>query len=194
MRRPPSERQAALAARQLHYHRERLGWLRDKMRDNEALLLSYLTRLGANAAILPGGYEVKGGLPSPSEDLAVRKLAPESPYEQLALRVGEREIVRESPPGPPPTGEDSWRATMGGGSGGAMRSEEGSTYAVRECRRCFDGVVHIGGPNEVKTAPCSDCRGTGRVLSYIYPKPKGRRGPWPPGKDAVESRHTNDAR
>lgn len=40
MSRPPSERRAVLAARQLHYHCERLRWIRDKMRDNETLLVS----------------------------------------------------------------------------------------------------------------------------------------------------------
>lgn len=54
-------------------------------------------------------------------------------------------------------------------------------YAERECGWCWGGAVHIGGPEEVRTAPCPDCGGTGRVLAYLYPKPKGRRGPWPPG-------------
>lgn len=194
MKRPPSERQAALAARQLHYHRERLRWFRDKMRDNETVLLSYLTRLDSDAAILPGGYEIAGELASPSGDVAVRKLTPESPYEQLALRVGEREIVREPPPGTPPVGEEPRKATTGGGLGEAMRSEEGSTYAERECGRCLGGVVHVGSPTEVRTAPCPDCHGTGKVLSYLYPKPKGRRGPWPPEETAAQGRRTGDAR
>ena len=90
MNRPPSERQAATAARQFHYHRERLRWIRDKMRDNEALLLSYLTRLDADAAVLPSGYEIAGERASPYVDVAVRKLTPESPYEQLSLRIGRR--------------------------------------------------------------------------------------------------------
>ncbi len=58
MIRPATERQAALAARQLHYHRERLRWMRDQMRDNEALLFLYLAHLGANTAVLPGGYRL----------------------------------------------------------------------------------------------------------------------------------------
>jgi len=53
-------------------------------------------------------------------------------------------------------------------------------YVERECGRCLEGVVHVGGPAEVKTAPCPDCEGTGKTLAFLYPKPKGRRGPWPP--------------
>lgn len=61
-----------------------------------------------------------------------------------------------------------------------MRPEEGAAYIERECGRCFDGVVHVGGPREVRTAPCANCHGTGTVLAYLYPRPRGRRGPWPP--------------
>lgn len=63
----------------------------------------------------------------------------------------------------------------------------------RECGRCFDGAVHVGGPMEVRTAPCPNCRGTGKVLSYLYPKPEGRRGPWPP-EEAAEVGRGKDAR
>ncbi len=92
MRRPPTERQAALAAWQLHYHRERLRWMRDRMRDNEALLLLYLAHVGANTVVLPGGYHVQG-YASSARDVAVEKLIPKSPYEQLVLRVAERRIA-----------------------------------------------------------------------------------------------------
>ncbi len=63
------------------------------MRDNEALLLSYLTRLEARAAVLPGGYRISGERASPDRDVAVEKLAPANPYEQLELCIGEREIA-----------------------------------------------------------------------------------------------------
>lgn len=86
----PTERQAALAARQLHYHRRRLRWIEARTRDNEALLLSYLTRAGTGAAVLPCGYRVSGAGASPDGDVAVERLAPESPYEQLVLRTNER--------------------------------------------------------------------------------------------------------
>jgi hypothetical protein len=67
-------------------------------------------------------------------------------------------------------------------------------YVERECRRCFEGVIHVGGPKEVRTAPCPDCQGTGKVLAYLYPKPKGRRGPWPPQGAAAEGWRIRDAR
>lgn len=69
-----------------------------------------------------------------------------------------------------------------------MRPEKVSTYVERECGRCFDGVVHVGGPMEVRTAPCPTCHGTCKVLSYLYPKPEGRRGPWPPQEAVAENR------
>ncbi len=92
MRRPPTERHAALAARQLHYHRERLRWIRGRMRDNEALLLLYLAHLGADTTVLQGGYHVQEHASS-AREVAVEKLIPKSPYEQLVLRVGERRIA-----------------------------------------------------------------------------------------------------
>lgn len=84
-----TEKQAALAARQLHYHRARLRWMQERMRDNEALLLLYLTRLDAEATTLSGGYRVAGRASS-VHDVTVERLAPENRYEQLALRMGER--------------------------------------------------------------------------------------------------------
>jgi hypothetical protein len=104
MKGTPTERQAAQAARQLHYHRERLGWIEVRMRDNEALLLSYLTRTGAGAAVLPGGYRVSGGAVSPDGDVAVEKLAPGSPCEQLVLRTGVSETARSDAFRSPPDG------------------------------------------------------------------------------------------
>ncbi len=61
-------------------------------------------------------------------------------------------------------------------------------YVERECQRCEEGCVHVGGPCEVETEPCPDCRGTGKVLSYLYPRPKGRCGPWPPEGSVTEGR------
>ena len=88
----PTERQAALAARQLHYHREKLRWILDRMRQNEDLLRLYLTHLDTNAAILPGGFRV-GVNPATSHELAVEKLAPKNLYEQLVLPVEQRKIA-----------------------------------------------------------------------------------------------------
>lgn len=53
-------------------------------------------------------------------------------------------------------------------------------YVERECGRCLKGLVHVGGPTELDTAPCPDCEGTGTILAFLYPKPRSRRGPWPP--------------
>ena len=92
MRRPPSERQAALAARQLHYHRGRLRWLLSRMQENEDLLRLYLTILDAEQAVLPGGFRVVRGTPLDG-GLGVEKLAPNNPYKQLVLPVGERQVA-----------------------------------------------------------------------------------------------------
>lgn len=60
--------------------------MRDRMRDNEALLLTYLRRLDAGTAVLPGGYRIVGEA-SPAQEVEVEKLMPKSLYEQLELRV-----------------------------------------------------------------------------------------------------------
>ncbi len=60
--------------------------MRDRMRDNEALLLLYLTHLNVGGAVLPGGYRVQERASS-ARDVAVEKLIPKSPYEQLVLRI-----------------------------------------------------------------------------------------------------------
>jgi ribosomal protein S27AE len=67
-----------------------------------------------------------------------------------------------------------------------------SEYVERECARCLDGVIHVGGPTEVKTTTCPHCGGTGEVRAFLYPKPKGRRGLWPPEEAAAEARRTSD--
>lgn len=114
MRGVPTERQAVLAARQLHYHRARLRWIEDRVEENQALLLSYLTRLGTGATVLPGGYLVSGEHASPDVDVAVERLAPKNPYEQLVLRVGGGETARARPRGSP-AGEEPRKATAEGG-------------------------------------------------------------------------------
>lgn len=91
VKRSPTERQAALAARQLHYHREKLHWIQARMNENQALLHFYLTRLETNAAVLPGGFHVAGN-PAADRELTVEKLTPKNLYEQLALPV-DREVA-----------------------------------------------------------------------------------------------------
>ena len=40
----------------LLYHRERLGWMEERMGENAALLESYLALAGEGETVLPGGY------------------------------------------------------------------------------------------------------------------------------------------
>lgn len=91
MKRAPTERQAALAVKQLHYHRENLIWIQVRMIENEALLRSYLTRLETNMAVLAGGFRVEGN-PATARELTVEKLTPKNLYEQLVLPIG-REVA-----------------------------------------------------------------------------------------------------
>ncbi len=89
VRRRLTERRAALAARQLLYHREHLRWMEERMAENEEILESYLAIAGEERTILPGGCvliraEEAAGTPS----LEVRKLGGESGFEQLGLDVG----------------------------------------------------------------------------------------------------------
>jgi hypothetical protein len=62
-----------------------------------------------------------------------------------------------------------------------MRAEEDAPrYVERECGRCLEGERHAGGPTELRKEPCPSCGGTGRAKAFLYPKPKGFRGEWPP--------------
>ena len=80
----PTERQAAFAARQLHYHREKLRWIQARMSQNEDLLRLYLTHLDTSTTVLPGGFRVRSN-PATAQELAVEKLTPKNLHEQLAL-------------------------------------------------------------------------------------------------------------
>lgn len=57
-------------------------------------------------------------------------------------------------------------------------------YVERKCGRCTGGRIPFGAPDEVETEECPDCLGTCKVLCFLYPKPKGRRGAWPPEETA----------
>jgi hypothetical protein len=68
-----------------------------------------------------------------------------------------------------------------------MRTEEGvRRYVMRECGRCLEGEIHAGGPTELRKEPCPSCGGTGRAQAFLYPRPKGFRGEWPPETSARE--------
>ena len=90
--RTPTERQAAFAARQLHYHREKLRWIRERMSQNEDLLRLYLTHLDTATAVLPGGFRISCN-PAFAGELAIEKLQPKNLYEQLTLPVEQRDIA-----------------------------------------------------------------------------------------------------
>ena len=53
-----TDKQAASAARQLAYHRERYAQIEQRMAENAAALDHYLQANDQEAAILPGGYAV----------------------------------------------------------------------------------------------------------------------------------------
>jgi hypothetical protein len=82
-----TECRAAAAARQLLYHRERLGWMEERMGENAALLESYLALAGEDETILPGGYVLvrEGG---GGTAVRVRRFAAGGGFEQLRIDVG----------------------------------------------------------------------------------------------------------
>lgn len=51
-----TEKRAALAARQLLYHRRLLEWISRKTAENEAILEGYLVDTGEDRVVLLGGY------------------------------------------------------------------------------------------------------------------------------------------
>lgn len=53
-----TDKQAANAARQLAYHRERLAQIEQRMAENVAALDHYLAANYREAAVLPGGYAI----------------------------------------------------------------------------------------------------------------------------------------
>ena len=82
-----TERRAVAAARQLLYHRKRLGWMEERMGENAALLESYLALAGEEQTVLPGGYVLarEEGSATP---VGVRRIAGKDEFEQLRLKVG----------------------------------------------------------------------------------------------------------
>lgn len=88
-----TERGAALAAKQLHYHRHRLVWIVNRIHENEDLLISYLEYEAVDEATFPGGYRVTIENDGCSQQLSVAKRDPEHLLKQLVLRIEEREIA-----------------------------------------------------------------------------------------------------
>lgn len=90
--RGPTDRQAALAARQLHYHRGHLRWVERRISENEILLRRYLAGKEEQETVLPGGYLLRSGVAG-GELVSVTRLEPEGPYEQLELPVVSRDAA-----------------------------------------------------------------------------------------------------
>lgn len=69
----------------------------------------------------------------------------------------------------------------------AVREEGGAgRYVQRECKLCLRGEIYTGSPTELRKVPCPSCGGTRRTKAFLYPKPKGFRGEWPPETAARE--------
>lgn len=78
-----TDKQAARAARQLAYHRQRLEEIEARMAENSAALDHYLQTNEQEAAVLPGGYAI-----AQDDDGEIAVSAPTSAdhgYQQLCL-------------------------------------------------------------------------------------------------------------
>jgi hypothetical protein len=81
-----TECRAVSAVRQLLYHRERLGWMEERMGENAAHLESFLALAGEDKTVLPGGYVLREeGSGTPVE---VRRVAAGGGFEQLRIDAG----------------------------------------------------------------------------------------------------------
>ena len=96
--RPPTERRAYLAAKQLAHHRERLTWMRERMEENERLLRERLEESGERRLVLSGGFAVARA--ENGEVIVGRLPIAENRFEQLelyAIRTKE-DIPKEGDP------------------------------------------------------------------------------------------------
>ena len=80
-----TERRAALAARQLLYHRRLLEWISRKTAKNEATLESYLIGTGEERVVLLGGYVVERAREDQASAVEVSEPTAGPEYEQLEL-------------------------------------------------------------------------------------------------------------
>ena len=53
-----------------------------------------------------------------------------------------------------------------------VAAKNASSYEERECLRCFDGREYD--PERRAWVECRTCSGSGRVVVYVYPKPRRR--------------------
>ena len=71
-----TDRQAANAAKQLAYHRERIEQIEQRMAENAAALDHYLQANDQEAALLPGGYAIARLQPSADDEGEIAVSAP----------------------------------------------------------------------------------------------------------------------
>jgi hypothetical protein len=81
-----TERRAALAARQLLHHRERLAWMKERTAENAATLETFLVVAGDKRAVLPGGY-VLSREGEGKTTVEVRRAVAEGGFKQLRLEA-----------------------------------------------------------------------------------------------------------
>ena len=80
-----TERRAALAARQLLYHRRLLEWISCKTAENEATLESYLIGTGEDRTVLLGGYVLERAREDQASAVEVSEPIAGPEYEQMEL-------------------------------------------------------------------------------------------------------------
>lgn len=77
-----TERRAAMAARQLLYHRRRIRWMAERMEENAADLETYLIGQGKEATVVPNGYAIAV---TDDGEIAVQEPQVGEEYEQLKI-------------------------------------------------------------------------------------------------------------
>jgi hypothetical protein len=75
-------RRAARAARQLHYHRQRIRWMESKIEENHDLLRTLMDETGEDALIVPG-FTLRL---TEEGRLEIERIQGSGEYEQLRLR------------------------------------------------------------------------------------------------------------
>lgn len=92
---PPTERQAAAAAKQLLYHERLSTYIANRMLANEETVARFLSEVlvqtGEREAVIRGGFKLSRG---DSGGVRVEALGPSGTHEQLTLDIdGEREAA-----------------------------------------------------------------------------------------------------
>ncbi len=92
---PPTERQAALAAKQLLYHDRLSAYIANRTLANEETLTRFLSEVlaqtGEQETVIRGGFELSRGK---NGGVRLEAIEPDGAYEQLALDFdGDREAA-----------------------------------------------------------------------------------------------------